>query len=890
MRLLARALAALAVGAGTWCSLGSPAVLETSGLARAGILPPWWVLAACVGVALIVAGSRAASAPAFLPFLIFPLFLLPWLPGAVPVAFLLWTGRLAALVIVLALTAAVLALPWRLPAPLAATVRDPRRAPLLGAAAALVVFLAGAGHLQGKDTEEGSAVPGGDEPHYLVITQSLLLDGDLRIENNHQRRDYLPYFRGTLRPHYLRRGTDQQIYSIHLPGISVVVLPAFALAGYPGAVVLLSLLAAMGTALVWRLAWRLTTDAGAAWFGWATTTLSTPFTIQAFSIYPEATASVLTLTGVAALILPVSRSWLAWLAHGAALGLLPWLHARHAVLAGLLGLFIVWRLAAARAWSRLAAFAAVPAVCALGWFAYFWVIYGSPSPAAPYGGLQQTVALAQLPLTVLGLLFDQQYGLLAAAPALGIAVLGVLVLAWKPPSTWAAVDTDTRLLGLQLVVLFAACTVMSASHRMWWAGSSSPARFLVAVVPLLGLGAAAYWHAAGRPSRVFASGALVLTIVLAAVLLGVERGRMAFNFRDGYALLLDWLSPVADLANAAPSMLRDRPDLARVRVGWWAGGAAAVWLALAAGGRVRAWSRGAAGLAVLWLGTIATMAAASGSWSSGQADRLRAGGSQLEATRAVSRWDGRAVGLVTDPAFAVVPAREIVRRFRLTTTSRRPQASGDLLFLANVPAGRYRFRGEGAVPPSVEVAVGRGVLVARWSADDLRSPAGIEAALPVDVRAIVLGGPAGQGGGARLWAEPLQLAPRDSKVTGLAQAAASYGGLVVYSLGDLAYLETGGVWTRPGERAEFVMVAPGRAGGLRFFVSGGPTRNACLVERNGWHERVALGPGERREVRIPGDVRTPGRIAVTAEQGFRPSEFDPRNADNRRLGCRIEFD
>ena len=79
-------------------------------------------------------------------------------------------------------------------------------------------------------------LPGGDEPHYLVITQSLLADGDLRIENNHRRGDYRAYTALELKPDFLKRGVDGQIYSIHAPGVSVLVLPAFALAGYPGVV------------------------------------------------------------------------------------------------------------------------------------------------------------------------------------------------------------------------------------------------------------------------------------------------------------------------------------------------------------------------------------------------------------------------------------------------------------------------------------------------------------------------------------------------------------------------------------------------------------------------------------------------------------------------------
>ena len=66
----------------------------------------------------------------------------------------------------------------------------------------------------------------GDEPHYLVIAQSLLKDGDLKIENNHRRGDYRAFFGGELRPDYLQRGRNGEIYSIHAPGLPVLVAPA----------------------------------------------------------------------------------------------------------------------------------------------------------------------------------------------------------------------------------------------------------------------------------------------------------------------------------------------------------------------------------------------------------------------------------------------------------------------------------------------------------------------------------------------------------------------------------------------------------------------------------------------------------------------------------------
>ena len=188
-------------------------------------------------------------------------------------------------------------------------------------------------------------IPGGDEPHYLIITQSLLADGDLRIEDNHRRREYAAYADGELKPDYLRRGRDGAIYSIHAPGVSALVLPAFWLAGYPGR------RADPGRAERARPDRGLARGArrdrkcGAAAVATAGVGLSVPFFFQTFTIYPDGPAAV----GVAAVVWLGARparapTWQRALACGALLGVLPWLHTRYGAIAGPLGLVVAGRL------------------------------------------------------------------------------------------------------------------------------------------------------------------------------------------------------------------------------------------------------------------------------------------------------------------------------------------------------------------------------------------------------------------------------------------------------------------------------------------------------------------------------------------------------------------
>ncbi|HEX9190217.1 MAG TPA: hypothetical protein VGB87_24280, partial [Vicinamibacteria bacterium] len=114
-------------------------------------------------------------------------------------------------------------------------IRLPRALFLPLAFAALVVA-AGRSHVR--------VGPQGDEPHYLMVAESLLRDGDLALERDYAERRYAPFHDTPLAPHFRVRGLGGVVYSLHAVGLSVLVLPAWALAGYAGVTVFMALLAA----------------------------------------------------------------------------------------------------------------------------------------------------------------------------------------------------------------------------------------------------------------------------------------------------------------------------------------------------------------------------------------------------------------------------------------------------------------------------------------------------------------------------------------------------------------------------------------------------------------------------------------------------------------------
>lgn len=519
---------AAVTGVSAWLSLGLVAIAGSDTQQRVFALPPNWLLGVLVAIAIGAVMLFKPTAHRLWPLLFTLVLWLPYVPGTVPAFFLLWEGPIEIGVwalVILGLVGRVGRVGFS-----AARNQHPGLAPVTAALIAALAYGAAASVLH-------EHLPIGDEPHYLMITQSLLKDGDLRIENNHKNRDYASFMSFDIPPHYLTRGRDGEIYSVHAPGVSVLVLPLFALFGYYGGVATVIACVALASAIAWHAAWLLTGQLAAAWIGWAAIFLSAPVFLQAVTVFPDAVGALPVMAGVWLLIAfdarrPVSDRVL--LAVSSALAMLPWLHTRFALLAGGLGLALALRLFAF-GWRRVALFLSVPAISAALWFGFFWWIWGSPSPTAPWG-TGVTSRVEWIPRGVYGLLFDPQAGLLLPAPAYVLAMLGWVVMLRRKPR-----------LAIELALIAIPLTASVAAYETWWGGQGAPARYLVAALPLLLAPAA--WMASRGP---LLARATVVTVAAGILLLSarilVAEGAYTFNPETGTNPILTWMSPSVSAA------------------------------------------------------------------------------------------------------------------------------------------------------------------------------------------------------------------------------------------------------------------------------------------------------------------------------------------------------
>jgi hypothetical protein len=733
--------------------------------------------------------------------------------------------------------------------------------------------------------------PGGDEPHYLVITHSLLADGDLRIENNHQRRDYEAFFAGHLPLHYLKRGAGDVIYSVHAPGLPALLVPAYAIGGYRGASIMISLMAALAMLAVFDLACLVATPRVA----WLTTILigaTIPIAPHGWLIFPETPAALISAWAAVWLWRAGPVSAAQWAARGAALALLPWLHIKFVSL-----LVVLVAVLGARTRGRvrpLAAFAAPIALSLAAWFCAAYVMYGVADPFQPYGGRRAApMEAANIPRGVLGLLFDQEFGLLIVSPVYALAGVG-LWIARRRAGTWS-------LPGSLLVV--GAFTLGVSQTYMWWGGWSVAARFLVPVLPWLApLIALALARARGAVSRGVVGLLAVYSIAIFLVAIAVPRRYLLFDDRDGRGELVELFANRAPLTAVLPSFIADD----------WAAQLPAVagWIAACAVAASAAWLvsrrrlfRSAAGAAlacgVFLLAAASVLALPRAPLESRQRAAARGQMAVLE------RWDG------ASPAYDYRRGSWLDRSGLLEAgTVRFPEGTAglanakDAQLLAgrpdglaagpiDLPPGRYDVRvwlkHSLAATGDVRVLYRRTRRSVLAAAAVSANPLTIALQLPVAVSDVWITSNRVRAGDVRLIeVVPLEVAPvgQRPEVTGIRVMSAidDRPGRYLMHLDDDTHPEGRSYWTRSTATGR-VLVSPGGSPAIVVRVESGPMPIAAHVSIGSLEHDLRLEPGRPQEIRAEvAGVLVP--IAARAGGSFVPAQVSS-SPDSRRLGVRV---
>jgi len=328
----------------------------------------------------------------------------------------------------------------------------------------------------------GGVPASGDEPHYLLMAQSLWRERDLDLLDNLARGDYHEYVPGQLSPHWGAPRADGRPFPAHSPGLPVLLAPAYALGGRRACVLLLAALATLLGLEVRALARLLLGGARSALLAW-TAALGPPVFFYAFHVYTEVPSALALVFALRTLL--SSPQVAGAIAAAVATAVLPWLHLKMAPAAAALAIVAATRLRG----RALLAFACVATAAAAGFLAYQQSIYGSASPLSTYGGGVPPDNLASPLRAAAGLLLDRSFGLLPHAPIYLLALSGFPALAARRLGRKEALAVVVVVTGVLLPIL---------TWRMWWGGQCPPGRFLVPLVPFLALAVAARGDGAVR--------------------------------------------------------------------------------------------------------------------------------------------------------------------------------------------------------------------------------------------------------------------------------------------------------------------------------------------------------------------------------------------------------
>jgi hypothetical protein len=392
----------------------------------------------------------------------------------------------------------------------------------------------------------------GDEPHYLIVANSLITDGDVDVKNDYLLQRYRRYYPQLIEPQVnttIFGPTSPHWYSAHGVGLPAVLVPALALDDTRGATVEMAAIAVGVLLLTFFWARRFVRERWAAGAAVACLGVSPFFLGLEGRIFPDLPAAALLLGCLLLLELQSPRLW-----HLAALGVLvglsPWFHFKNGLPFGTVEALAVINTARRNTGSRRAGELAVlvlPAlVSAIGYEAAVHDWYGSWLPTAMVPPHNDVLAI-EPGRGLAASLFDSARGLLSINPALLLMLVGVPIWFRCRPRVF-----------LRLALVIAPSIVLQSTFNDWSGGFAPAGRYALQFAPALVPAVAIALQELTRPLRAIAAILLALQGALAAAFVWLRpswgfagtRSPFLSGVADHFGVALDRLMPTFDVNGA----------------------------------------------------------------------------------------------------------------------------------------------------------------------------------------------------------------------------------------------------------------------------------------------------------------------------------------------------
>lgn len=350
----------------------------------------------------------------------------------------------------------------------------------------------------------------GDEPHYLLVSESLVRDGDVDLKNDYLERRYDEFYAGQLGPHVntsIFTSASPHWYSMHGVGLPVVLVPAFAADRAHGATVGMVVIAAIVLVLTFLWARRFTGEGRFAAVATAAFGFSPSFLGLEGRVFPDLPAAALLLGCLLLLERPERRPGHLLLL-GALVGASWWFHFKNSLAFGTIAAIAVIqvvRSSAGRDRLRQLFVLIVPIAASLvGYVISNLVWYGSPSPTHMVLPGNSVFALNEA-RGLAAVSFDASRGLFTNSPAL------LLIFAGLP--VWLRLFRGPF---VRLALVLGPTIFLQATFSDWSGAYAPAARYALQFIPAAIPAIALVLREAGAAMRLIAAALLSFQLALAA--------------------------------------------------------------------------------------------------------------------------------------------------------------------------------------------------------------------------------------------------------------------------------------------------------------------------------------------------------------------------------------